>query len=804
MRKIRVYCLFVLLVGYISPIIVSAEEINEYKLDESAEQHIENSSEKFSTYDNEAEEVMPQKESTLDTSRSVPEVSNEIKEEKSGKVIVASGMLGTSKWQIDNSGALHIGSGEFINTRNSSPWFPYRNQINKIVFDGPVKASNNSSNLFSNLDRVVEFENLGEFDTSNVTLMRDMFSNTSSLVSLDLSHFDTSRVIDMGFMFSYASSLTNLNLSSFNTSNVVYMRSMFFGTQNIDHLDLSNFDTGHVEDMSGMFMRSGVKNLDISRFDTSNATDMSGMFSGLDLDGLDLSHFDTSQVTNMSAMFGWSQITNLNVSSFETAQVKNMDEMFTGTQIDSVDLSSFYINNVKNMNNMFSGSQINSIDISNFDTSKVVYMYEMFARMSELKHINLGENFQFKDGVTLPSPSNILPYYGKWQRDHEGIVYTSEELANQYDGLTMKGNYYWAEKQPKLEVRDSTIYTGDEWNPRDNFISAADEEGNTLSFDPAMTTDTVNTEFPGTYEVTYTNNSVSKTIIVTVKKNLETIEAEDTIIYVNDRWEAKDSFLSATNRDGESIEFNANMTADTVNTTIPGTYPVTYKNGRSSKTIEVIVKENKESIYAKDSLIYVGDNWEGYDSFVSATDKDGNELSYNDSMLSGEVDTKVPGIYNVDYTNGEATIKITVTVKDNLASIQANDSTIHVGDNWHAEDNFKGATDKAGDQLSFKDITVTGKVDTSKAGKYEITYAYDQVSLTIFVFVEENNDQSSIDKNNFGDKMDNNLKNENSTKKNTNHVLPKTGEQVHMLPIVFGLFIFMLSVIMLKIRKKVL
>ncbi|EOL44147.1 BspA family leucine-rich repeat surface protein [Enterococcus caccae] len=799
MRKIRVYCLFILLVGYISPIIVSAEQINEYKLEESTEKHIDNSSENFSTYDSTAE-VEPG-----DNSESVPELSNEIKKEKSVKVIVASGTFGTSKWQIDSSGALHVGSGEFIDTRNSSPWFSYRNQINKIVFDGPVKASSNSSNLFSNLDRVVEFDNLDKFDTSNVTLMRDMFSNTSSLVSLDLSYFDTSRVIDMGFMFSYASSLANLNLSSFNTSNVVYMRSMFFGTKNINHLDLSNFDTNRVEDMSGMFMRSGVKKLDISHFDTSNATDMSGMFSGLSLDGLDVSHFDTSQVTNMSAMFSWSQINTLNLSNFKTGRVKNMDEMFTGTQIESVDLSSFDTSNVKNMNSMFSNSKISSIDLSSFDTTNVAYMYDMFAEMAELKHINLGERYEFKYGVELPSPSSSLPYYGKWQRDHEGAVYTSEELATQYDGLTMSGNYYWAEKLPTLEVKDSTIYEGDQWDPQDNFVSATDEDGNILSFDPTMTTDTVDTTIPGSYEVTYTNNSVSKTVIVTVKENLETIEAKGSVIYINETWTAEDNFVSATNKDGLSIEFNDNMTADSVNTTIPGIYHVTYINGTSSRTIEVVVKENKESIDAKDTLVYVGDSWKGQDSFVSATDRDGNELSFNEAMLTGVVDTTIPGEYSIVYTNGQAEKKVIITVKENQASIQANDSSIKVGDVWKAEDNFQGATDKDGVQVDFKHVTVSGNVDTSKAGKYEITYTYDKVLVKVMVNVEEaigeDNEKIAGNQDNVTNKTNTSAKNKSLTVNKDYHVLPKTGDHVNIWLIILGVLISTLSVVTFRLRK---
>ena len=50
--------------------------------------------------------------------------------------------------------------------------------------------------------------------------MRYMFSECSSLTSLNLSDFNTSNVQDMSSMFQLCSSLTSLNISNFNTNNV--------------------------------------------------------------------------------------------------------------------------------------------------------------------------------------------------------------------------------------------------------------------------------------------------------------------------------------------------------------------------------------------------------------------------------------------------------------------------------------------------------------------------------------------------------------------------------------------------------
>ena len=146
---------------------------------------------------------------------------------------------------------------------------------------------------------------LSNFDTSNVTLMWDMFSGMSRLTTLNLSNFDTSQVTYMGGMFDYMFNLTTINLSSFDTSQVTYMGEMFRGMSKLTTLDLSNFDTSKVTDMTEMFYgMSSLTTLDLSSFDTSKVTNMYYTFSNMpSLTTLNLSNFNTSKVTDMSYMF---------------------------------------------------------------------------------------------------------------------------------------------------------------------------------------------------------------------------------------------------------------------------------------------------------------------------------------------------------------------------------------------------------------------------------------------------------------------------------------------------------------------
>ena len=59
-----------------------------------------------------------------------------------------------------------------------------------------------------------------------------MFCDCSSLTSLNLSNFNTNNVTNMREMFRGCSSLTSLNLSNYNTNNVTDMRDMFYNINN--------------------------------------------------------------------------------------------------------------------------------------------------------------------------------------------------------------------------------------------------------------------------------------------------------------------------------------------------------------------------------------------------------------------------------------------------------------------------------------------------------------------------------------------------------------------------------------------
>ena len=147
--------------------------------------------------------------------------------------------------------------------------------IGNEVFILRPKWTNNIINF--NIKFIYDIKN-----TNNVKDMSNMFSDCSSLTSLNLSNFNTNKVTNMAYMFCDCSSLVSLELKYFNTNNVKNMSYMFYNCSFLTSLNLSNFNTNNVTNMSWMFYDcSSLTSLNLSNFNTNNVNNMSNMFVGL-------------------------------------------------------------------------------------------------------------------------------------------------------------------------------------------------------------------------------------------------------------------------------------------------------------------------------------------------------------------------------------------------------------------------------------------------------------------------------------------------------------------------------------------
>ena len=304
---------------------------------------------------------------------------------------------------------------------------------------------------------------------------------------------------------------------------------------------------------------------------------------------------------------------------------------------------------------------------------------------------------------------------------------------------------------PVIHATDKTIEVGDEFDPRAD-VTAEDEEDGDITNNIEILKNDVNINEPGIYDVTYKvtdtqGASYTTTIKVTVNPKAAdlnacpVIQATDKTLTVGDEFDPLADVTAEDEEDGD-ITDKIEILENEVDTTKPGKYEVTYKvtdSGGAShvKTIKVTVNPKMEPINAapiieaEDKTLTVGDAFDPM-ADVTATDAEDGNLTDKIEILNNEVDTTKPGKYEVTYkvtdSKGASYTKtITVTVNPKMEvlnaipTIKAEDKTITVGDTFDPKADVTAEDVEDGD-LTDKIEVLKNEVDTTKAGKYEVTY----------------------------------------------------------------------------------
>lgn len=286
---------------------------------------------------------------------------------------------------------------------NQSLWFDgsERKKIKTVVFDESFKhARPKSCDLwFYPFKGLTKIEHLDYLNTSEVENMGSMFSNCTSLETLDLSSFNTEKVTNMSEMFVGSTNLRTINLpKGFIGSNVTDLNGMFRGCASLTELDLSGSNAEKVKNMGNMFDGCvALSNLNLSGFKTGSVTDMRYLFSSCQsLESLDLSGFNTENVSSMVSMFSQcSSLRSLDLSSFNTSKVIDMNLMFYKCiNLESIDLSCFDTENLQQMAHMFySCTKLDKLDLSSFATPNMTSMLCAFQYCKNLKTIYVTSAF---------------------------------------------------------------------------------------------------------------------------------------------------------------------------------------------------------------------------------------------------------------------------------------------------------------------------------------------------------------------------------------------------------------------------
>ncbi len=161
--------------------------------------------------------------------------------------------------------------------------YTYRYMQEEYYDTTPLSTINdNSRPIFQN-------NNLFDYNISKLNFVwKDMIDegwgvtltdkdSTDAVTEAPCTFINDKPVVSMAYMFSN-SRFSSLDTSNFNTSNVTNMKGMFSGFHGGATIDLSGLDTSNVTDMSNMFYKTYITYLNLRSFDTSSVTNMSGMF----------------------------------------------------------------------------------------------------------------------------------------------------------------------------------------------------------------------------------------------------------------------------------------------------------------------------------------------------------------------------------------------------------------------------------------------------------------------------------------------------------------------------------------------
>lgn len=171
---------------------------------------------------------------------------------------------------------------------------------------------------------------------------------------------------------------------------------------------------------------------------------------------------------------------------------------------------------------------------------------------------------------------------------------------------------------------------------------------------------------------------------------------------------------------------------------------------------------DKTSIIVRNTVIYTGEPWKAEDNFVSATDKNGNSISFKQVNVKGGVNTKKAGTYTIAYSYNGKIVEAKVEVKNNQSGITLTNRNLtkNVGDIYseaQLRDNIATLTDKTGQDVLSRDknkVTIIAKDSrnievplsdlTKKADTYTLIYNYEGRTVTATLRVKTSPVQSTI------------------------------------------------------------
>ena len=244
--------------------------------------------------------------------------------------------------------------------------------------------------------------NLSSFDTSNVTSMENMFSNTMNVKKLDVGYFDTSKVTNMNYMFYSNAKLEYIvDVDNFDTSNVTNMEVAFGYNKMLKKLKITKWDFSKAENVSNLFNQngyySGTLDFTVKNMSVPSVTKFNYVFYNLgfnsfktNIDIENIEAINATEAKSLSNASGYSSIKsnmifkNINLSNSTDSSYMFNELARTGNDIN-ISISDVNIEkHTGSYNNLFSsigaGSKENlNLNIDNININSATRTYSIFS-----------------------------------------------------------------------------------------------------------------------------------------------------------------------------------------------------------------------------------------------------------------------------------------------------------------------------------------------------------------------------------------------------------------------------------------
>jgi len=451
----------------------------------------------------------------------------------------------------------------------------------------------------------------------------------------------------------------------------------------------------------------------LEKLDTSAVTDMGWMFYGSSklVSGSEgMSNWNTSNVTSMNSMFLNSGFTSLEIGNWDTGNVTNMSQIFYGSKATSINLQHWDLSNVTDLSSGFVGVVAN-LYLNSLDTGQVTSMRSLFQ--------NSRITFMPGADITSINTSNVKDmaymYY------NATLTTTGEVLFEYYDTSNVTDMTYMFANFTGNAPNVSGFNTSNVTSMRAMFYGYSPSILDVSGFDTSNVTD-MSMMFASVKNLTrldLSNWDVSNVVnMQQLFHNTSNMTHLDVSTWKTSSLEnvsfGFNNMISLTSLDLSNWVLKSSTNIDLMFT--------------GSRNIQALTL-GKDILFTQglgglasisETDIYTG-KWQNVGG-GTVDAPSGEYVLSSEELLSSFDGSSMADTY-------------VWQPKPNYESIVAEDSFLDIGDDWSPEDNFVSATDKFGENVPFDLVSVAGQVDTSKAGKYPITYTYASSSTTITVTV---------------------------------------------------------------------